>query len=299
MNTAPQELWQLSFSVAAARCDAAEAVLENQLGDAMQATSRFEGDAPDQWLIQVILGVRPDFEALTASFAQAFGTVPDLRLEPVPATDWVTASLDQQPPVQAGRYFVYGSHVRDATPPGSIALRVDAGQAFGAGSHETTRGCLLAIDRLARGHHYRNAIDIGCGTGVLAMAIAKTFRGQAFPATVIASDIDPVAVRVARINVRLNGLSRDVDVVCADGIQGRTLNARAPFDLVTANILARPLVRLAPQLRMRVVSGGAVVLSGLLAAQEPLVLATYRSQGFKLKRRLDLNGWRTLVLARR
>ena len=228
MNTAPQELWQLSFSVPAARCDAAEAMLENQLGDTVQATTRFEGDAPGQWLIQVILGLRPDFEALTASFAQAFGTVPDLRLEPVPAKDWVTASLDRQPPVRAGRYFVYGSHVRDAPPPGSIALRVDAGQAFGAGSHETTRGCLLAIDRLARGHHYRNAIDIGCGTGVLAIAIAKTFRGQTYPASVIASDIDPVAVLVARSNVRLNGLACAVDVICADGTSAELSNDLNP-----------------------------------------------------------------------
>lgn len=298
MNSAPQEIWQISFSAPAAHCDAAEALLEDQLGDSVQATTWFEGNAPGQWLIQVILGLRPDLDALTSSLAQVLGTVPDLRLEPVPAMDWVTASLDRQPPVRAGRYFVYGSHVED-TPLGSIALRVDAGQAFGTGSHETTRGCLLAIDRLARAHHYRNAIDIGCGTGVLAMAIAKTFRTQAFPANVLASDIDPLAVAVARDNVRTNGLTRAVEVICADGIQGRKLNARAPFDLVTANILARPLVGLASQLRRRVVSGGAVVLSGLLAAQEPLVLATYRGQGFKLTRRLELNGWRTLVLTRR
>lgn len=274
-------------------------MLDDQLGDAVQATSRFEGDAPDLRQIQVILGRPPDVEALTSALSKVLGTAPALRLEPVPETDWVTAALDQQPPVRAGRYFVYGSHIKDAPPAGSVALRVDAGTAFGAGRHETTRGCLLALDRIARGRTCRNALDIGCGTAVLAMAMAKTFRAKTFRAPVLASDIDPVAVAVARDNVRINGLSRHVDVVCADGVDHRQLDARAPFDLVTANILAGPLVRLAPKLRTRVVSGGIVVLSGLLETQEPMVLSTYRGQGFDLSRRLDLKGWRTLVLARR
>lgn len=299
MNTAPQDLWQISFSVSAAESAVAEAVLEDQLGDAVQATSRFEGNAPDDWRLQIILGHPPNLEALTSALSKVMGSVPDLRLEPVPRTDWVTASLDQQPPVRAGRYFIYGSHVKDAPPAGSVALRVDAGTAFGAGRHETTRGCLLALDRIARGRTCRNALDIGCGTGVLAMAMAKTFRAKTFRAPVLASDIDPVAVAVARGNVRINGLTRYVDVVCADGVGHRRLDARAPFDLIMANILAGPLVRLAPKLRTRVMSGGIVVLSGLLGDQEPMVLSTYRGQGFDLSRRLDLNGWRTLVLARR
>lgn len=299
MSTAPQNLWQISFSVSAAESAAAEAMLEDQLGDALRATSRFEGDAPDHWQLQVILGLRPNLEALTSALSQTLGHVPALRLEPVPETDWVAASLDRQPPVQAGRYFVYGGHVKDASPPGSVALRLDAGTAFGTGSHETTRGCLLALDQLARGGTFRNALDIGCGTGVLAMAMAKTFRAKTLRAPVLASDIDPVAVAVARGNVRINGLARCVDVICADGVRHRRLNARAPYDLVTVNILAGPLVRLAPKLRTRVVSGGVVVLSGLLGPQEPMVLSAYRGQGFDLSRRLDLNGWRTLVLARR
>ena len=299
MNTAPQKLWQISFSVSSAESAAAEAVLEDQFGDAVRATSCFEGDAPDYLQLQVILGLRPNVEALTSALSKVLGNGPALRLEPVPETDWVTVSLDQQRPVLAGRYFVYGGHVKGAPPPGSIALRVDAGTAFGAGSHETTRGCLLALDQIARGGSYRNALDIGCGTGVLAMAIARTFRAKAFGLPVLASDIDPVAVAVARDNVRINGLTRHVDVVCADGVRHRRLDARAPFDLVTANILAGPLVRLAPTLRTRVVSGGLVILSGLLGHQEAMVLSTYRGQGFKLSRRLELNGWRTLVLARR
>ena len=176
---------------------------------------------------------------------------------------------------------------------------MDAGTAFGAGRHETTRGCLLALDRIARGRTCRNALDIGCGTGVLAMAMAKTFRVRTFGLPVLASDIDPVAVAVARGNVRINGLARHVEVVCADGMRHRRIGARAPFDLVTANILAGPLVRLAPMLRTRVAGGGVVILSGLLGDQEPMVLATYRDQGFDLRHRLDLKGWRTLVLTRR
>ena len=309
MDSAPQELWQISFDVSAAESAEAEAVLEDHLGDAVRAISRFEGDAPDDWQIQVILGLRPNVEALTSALSKIMGTVPALRLEPVPRTDWVTASLDQQPPVRAGRYFIYGSHVKDAPPAGSVALRVDAGTAFGAGRHETTRGCLLALDRIARGRTCRNALDIGCGTGVLAMAMAKTFRAKTFRAKtfrartcglpVLASDIDPVAVAVARGNVRINGLARHVEVVCADGMRHRRIGARAPFDLVMANILAGPLVRLAPMLRTRVAGGGVVILSGLLGDQEPMVLATYRDQGFDLRHRLDLKGWRTLVLTRR
>lgn len=304
MNTAPQDLWQISFNVSSVESAAAEAVLENQLGDAVRATSRFEGDAPDLRQIQVIVGHPPDVAALTSALSKVLRTVPALRLEPVPETDWVTASLDRQPPVQAGRYFVYGGHVKDAPPPGSVALRVDAGTAFGTGSHETTRGCLLALDQIARDRNFRNALDIGCGTGVLAMAMAKTFRAKTFRAKtfglpVLASDIDPVAVAVARGNVRINGLARYVDVVCADGVRHRRIEARAPFDLVTANILAGPLVGLAPKLRTCVVSGGLVVLSGLLEGQEPMVLSAYRGQGFDMSRRLDLEGWHTLVLTRR
>ncbi len=299
MNTAPQDLWQISLNVSSAESAAAEAVLADQFGDAVRATSRFEGDAPDLRQIQVIVGHPPDVAALTSALSKVLGTVPALRLEPVPETDWVTASLDRQPSVRAGRYFVYGGHVKDAPPPGSVALRVDAGTAFGTGRHETTRGCLLALDQIARDRNFRNALDIGCGTGVLAMAIAKTFRAKTLGLPVLASDIDPVAVAVARDNVRINGLARYVAVVCADGVGHRRLGARAPFDLVTANILAGPLVRLAPGLRTRVVSGGVVVLSGLLEDQEPTVLSAYRGQGFDLSRRLDLDGWHTLVLARR
>lgn len=297
-NTAPQNLWQISFNVSSDECAAAEDALENHLGDAVQALSRFEGDAPDLRQIQVIVGHPPDVEALTSALSKVLRKVPALRLEPVPAADWVTASLDQQPPILAGRYFVYGSHVKEAPPPGSIALRVDAGLAFGTGSHESTRGCLLALDQMARGRRFRNALDIGCGTGVLAMAMAKSFRANA-RAPILASDIDPAAVAVARGNVRINGLARQIEVVCADGVHHRRIDARAPFELVTANILAGPLVRLAPKLRTRIASGGAVILSGLLETQEAMVLATYRAQGFDLSRRLTLKNWRTLVLARR
>ncbi len=298
-NTAPRNLWQISFNVSSDECTAAEDGLENYLGDAVQAVSRFEGDAPDLWQIQVIVGHRPNVEGLNSALSKVLRTVPALRLEPVPAADWVTASLDQQPPILAGRYFIYGSHVKEAPPPGSIALRVDAGMAFGTGSHESTRGCLLALDQMARGRRLRNALDIGCGTGILAMAMAKSFRANARRAPILASDIDPAAVAVARGNVRLNGLARQIEVVCADGVHHRRIGARAPFELVTANILAGPLVRLAPKLRTRVASGGVVILSGLLETQEAMVLATYRAQGFDLSRRLTLKNWRTLVLARR
>lgn len=296
MTTAPrsQELWQITVCVSEPHCDATESILEAQLGEAVLSASRFEAEDPEYWQVQVILEQRPDIEPLAAALSQATGTAPSLAVEPVLDTDWVTAALDQQPPVRVGRYFVHGSHITDARPPGSLALRIDAGQAFGTGSHESTHGCLIALDQIARRRATRNALDLGCGAGVLALAIAKTFRNR-----VLASDIDPVAVAIARRNALENGLATYVDVVCADGLGGRDLERRAPFDLVMANILAGPLVRMAAQMRPRVSRGGLVVLSGLLASQEAMVLSAYRYQGFAFRRRIGLKGWPTLVLARR
>ncbi len=294
MDAPSASLWQLTFSVPRPQAEAAEAVLDKALGAMLQSVSQFEGDGRDEWQISALVDRQPDPQALTGLLAGALGgAAPAVRLDRVPDRDWVAAALDHHPPIAEGRYFVYGSHVTATPPAGSIDLRIDAATAFGTGSHESTRGCLRALGHLARSRRYHNPLDIGCGTGVLAMAAARTFRTP-----VLASDIDPAALTVARENAISNGLGPDIEVVCADGLRHPRIAARAPFDLVTANILANTVARLAPGLRGVVVPGGVVVVSGILAAQEARVLAAYRAQDFQMERRFDLDGWHTLILTR-
>jgi ribosomal protein L11 methyltransferase len=180
-------------------------------------------------------------------------------------------------------------------------LRVNAGTAFGSGEHESTYGCLLALDRLRRLTAHAWAIrrsrpallDLGCGSGILAMAMAKAWRGP-----VVAADIDPEAVRVTTYNVRRNGESALVRAVVSDGLSARDLRRKGSFALITANILARPLCKFAPGLAARLARGGYLVLAGLLSRQEAMVIAAYRTQGMRLHRRIALNGWSTLILKR-
>ena len=177
-------------------------------------------------------------------------------------------------------------------PAGAVALEIDAAEAFGTGEHPSTSGCLLALDRLARRRRLSRPLDIGTGSGVLAIAAAKTLHRP-----VLASDIDCAALRVAARHVRRNGLAGRVRLVCAPGYRSRALR-RSKYDLVFANILARPLARMAPDLKRALAPGGVAVLSGLLRRQEPLVLSSHRSQRLSLERRLVIDGWSTLVLRR-
>lgn len=209
----------------------------------------------------------------------------------LPEVDWVAKVRRDLSPVEAGRFFVYGSHDADRVPAGSVALLIEAAMAFGTGHHGTTQGCLRALDRLeAEGFRGRNVADIGCGTAVLAMAAARIW-----PDPVLASDIDAVAVEVAEANVAANGLSGRVTCVEAAGFDHPRLAAAAPFDLVFANILKGPLIDLAPAMA-RHLGPGYAILSGLLTDQADDVLAAYRAQGFTLHRREDIGDWATLTL---
>jgi ribosomal protein L11 methyltransferase len=194
-------------------------------------------------------------------------------------------------PLAVGRYFVYGSHYAGAVPAGAHAITLDAGIAFGSGEHATTRGCLLALDRLARRRRVRRALDVGCGSGILAIGIARSWSAR-----VVASDIDRDSVRVAAENVRRNAVGRRVRVGWSDGL-ARVRPLRG-YDVVVANILARPLCRLAGAIAGAVSPGGTVILSGLLAGQESEVRAAYRCRGLKLDRRIAIDGWRTLIFRR-
>ena len=237
--------------------------------------------------------LEPPDEIVLALLAAAHGAAP-FALSELPEIDWVAKVRRELTPVEAGRFFVYGSHDADKVPPGRIALLIEAAVAFGTGHHGTTLGCLRALDRLVdEGFVGRNVADIGCGTAVLAMAAASVW-----PNPVIASDIDAVAVDVALANAAVNGLADRVECLEAAGFDHPRLAEAAPFDLVFANILKGPLIELAPAMAAHVAPGGLAILSGLLVVQAEDVLAAYRAAGFTLRRREDIGEWSTLVLTR-
>jgi ribosomal protein L11 methyltransferase len=245
-------------------------------------------------LLEAYFEMRPDLEALRALIAEtAAGSEPvgALQLEEVPDENWVERVQRGLHPVKAGRFLIHGSHDRLAGHGKRYAIQIDAGRAFGTAHHGTTRGCLLVIDRLAKRRRWRTALDLGTGSGVLAIAAAKVSNAR-----IIASDIDPVAVAVARENIDRNGARVAVRTLAVAGVASRDIQSAAPFDLITANILAGPLIELAPRLAMLTAPNGHVVLSGLLDEQGREVLATYRLCGLRLEARFSLEGWTTLVL---
>jgi ribosomal protein L11 methyltransferase len=258
------------------------------------ACAAFEG-ADGQWQVAIHFRDPPDEAGLRAQVAIAAGdaAAAALRIEQVAAADWVAESLAGLKPVRAGRFVVHGAHDRASLRPNDLGIEIEAALAFGTGHHGTTRGCLLALDDLAKRRRARRVLDIGTGSGVLAMAAAKIW-----PARVVASDIDRVAVDAARANTRLNGVAPTIKLLCAAGANTRAITAQAPYDLIFANILLGPLLRLAVPLRRLMAPGARMVLSGLLPSHANAVLAIYRAQGLMLERRVPLDGWVTLVLRR-
>lgn len=215
----------------------------------------------------------------------------DLVVEEVPENvDWVALSLEGLKPVVSGRFVVFGAHDRDRIPPGLIGLQIEANQAFGTGHHPTTWGCLTALSRLLTRWRFDAPFDLGSGSGVLAIAIAKKTKRP-----VLASDIDPIAVRIARENAEINEVGHLVTAVTAAGFAQAAIRGRS-FDLIVANILAGPLKTLAPEFRRHSRVGTMVVLSGILASQAASVLAAFRACGFVRENVLVKEGWSTLVL---
>ena len=252
--------------------------------------------SPDGWQVSVYFGHKPTADetaALAGALRAAGAKDASFGIEKLPETDWVAKSLAALSPVRAGRFLVHGAHDRDKRLPNDIGIEIEAGLAFGTGHHGTTAGCMIAIDRIARSRRIGNALDLGAGSAVLAVAIAKRTKAR-----VVASDIDPVAVAVAHENVRLNGVGRWVTAVVADGLRARTIRERGPFDLIVANILAGPLVALAPAIQRNLAPGGIVILSGLLTSQQRRVAAIYRGQGLRRVGAIVLGEWATLVLRR-
>ncbi|MGY3447693.1 50S ribosomal protein L11 methyltransferase [Bradyrhizobium sp. USDA 4353] len=261
----------------------------------------FEGDAavaaferPDgQWDVTVHFADPPDQALVRELVGGAAGAAvaENLTFEAVEAKDWVKASLDDLVPVPAGRFMVHGQHDRERVPGNKLGIEIEAALAFGTGHHGTTRGCLLLLDHVLKRWAPRHVLDLGTGTGVLAIAAAKATRRS-----VLASDIDAPSVRVARDNARLNGAGPLVQVIRATGFAAAEFAEAGPFDLVLANILANPLRQLAAPMQRHLASGAFVILSGLLTPQARAVVAAYRARGLVPVRHLRIEGWSSLLL---
>jgi len=247
------------------------------------------------WLMEAFFGFAPDEEAIRALIAVASDedTARSATFGLTEKRDWVANSLAGLKPVRAGRFLVHGRHDRARVGANDVAIEIEAGLAFGTGHHGTTRGCLVALDRIckSRGKVPLRVLDLGTGSGVLAIAAARVLRRR-----VLATDIDAAAVRVARDNARRNRVGPQIEVLRANGPFAPAIRAGAPYDLVFANILLEPLQRLAAPLTKVIAPGGRIVLSGLLTSQANAAIAAYRA--LALERRLDIDGWTTLVLKR-
>jgi ribosomal protein L11 methyltransferase len=258
---------------------------------AVAAFEREDGTARPDWLVEVYFANPPDQPAVADLIRLAAGAPVEVSFDLFGQKDWVAASLEGLSPVPAGRFTVHGRHDRARIPGNTIAIEIEAALAFGTGHHGTTRGCLLALDDLLKRRRPGRPLDLGTGTGVLAIAAARALKQK-----VVASDIDPVAVATARTNVRHNRARPYVAPVVARGTASPAIRAGAPYDLVFANILVGPLVRLAAPVARLLAPRATVILSGLLHAHANAALAAYRQQDLCLVRRYRLDEWTTLVL---
>ncbi len=210
----------------------------------------------------------------------------NIEIEVLPDIDWVSHSLEGLNPVRAGRFFVHGSHDRDKVKPGDLAIEIDAGQAFGTGHHGTTVGCLELIADVMEHEKPQNALDLGTGSGILAIGIALIK-----PIRILATDIDPIAIKVAKENFALNGVAKTITAITATGLDDEEIKKRVPFDLIVANILANPLIELAPQMVPALKKGGSIVLSGILEEQHDRVVKAFEAAGAKYIKTLHHEGW--------
>jgi ribosomal protein L11 methyltransferase len=239
-------------------------------------------EAPDQTSIRELVGIAAGDEVALA-----------IQFDTVEAKDWVKATLEQLVPVRAGRFIVHGRHDRERVPPNKLGIEIEAALAFGTGHHGTTRGCLILLDEVLKAYCPRRVLDLGTGSGVLAIAAAKALHGR-----VLASDIDPLSVRVAADNARLNGTGDLVETIRASGFSAPQFRQSGPFDLVLANILANPLRQMATPMSRHLAPGALVILSGLLPPQAGSVISAYRGRGLVLKRHIRIEEWSSLLMCK-
>jgi ribosomal protein L11 methyltransferase len=273
--------------VPATKAEAQNIAAAFELGTDPQAVLISEVPFADEATVEALYAVMPDGDLLDRLAGRR------VHVALLPDIDWIRLSQEGLPPVRAGRFFVYGAHDAGQVPPGVIPIRIEAGLAFGTGHHETTALCLRVLSDLSKSRRFENVLDLGCGTGLLAIGAAKLWRRP-----VLASDIDAVAVAVTRENARANGEAPLVRAITADGLAHPALARRAPYDLVVANILAGPLTLLAPQIARALAPGAALILSGLLRWQENLVVSFYRPYGLILRKTRREGVWSALLLER-
>jgi ribosomal protein L11 methyltransferase len=267
-------------------------LLTEGLADGEAAVAAFAGPT-GRWDITMHFAEAPDQSAIRDLIALAAGdeVARAVRFDVVESKDWVKATLEDLVPVHAGRFIVHGQHDRAKVPPNKLGIEIEAALAFGTGHHGTTRGCLVLLGHVLKAHRPRRVLDLGTGTGVLAIAAAKALHDQ-----VLASDIDALSVKVAAENARLNGVGPLVEVTWGSGFSAPRLRQRKPFDLVLANILANPLRQMATAMSGHLAGGARVILSGLLSPQAPSVIAAYRARGLVLEREIRIDGWSSLLL---
>ncbi|ODT68738.1 MAG: hypothetical protein ABS75_19435 [Pelagibacterium sp. SCN 63-23] len=257
--------------------------------------SAHEIEETGEWVFEATCDSPPDLEAFAELARQVLGGNVNFAVERIdPEVNWVAKSLEGLAPVIAGGFYVYGSHASAAVPEGLTPMRIEAAQAFGTGHHETTTGCLEAIEMLLARRTPTRMIDIGTGTGVLAIALAKRLDAK-----ILATDIDPIAVTTTIDNANDNDVGERIDTIEATGLDHAEIAARAPYDLIVANILAGPLTELAPGMGNIAQSGGTAVLSGILNTQADGVIAAYEAAGFALVDHLKRKDWTTLVLEKK
>lgn len=267
-----------------------DAVMERD--DLAITASAHEDVDTGEWVFEATCDSQPDLEGFAALARQVLGGEVSFSVEAIDtAVNWVAKSLEGLAPVTAGGFYVYGSHETTPVPPGLTGIRIDAAQAFGTGHHETTTGCLEALDRVLKRHKFKNPIDIGTGTGVLAIAAAKRLR-----VPVLATDIDPIAVRTAAENANDNGVGRLILPLEATGLDHRQITAHGPYDLILANILAGPLAALAPAMTRVALRGATIILSGILDTQASRVVSAYARQSMVLRHKIVRKEWVTLIL---
>jgi ribosomal protein L11 methyltransferase len=267
-------------------------LLTESFSDGQAAIAAFEGDA-GRWHISMHFAEAPDQASIRELVGVAVGDeiAGNIAFDIVEPKDWVKATLQQLVPVRAGRFIVHGRHDRAKVPPNKIGVEIEAALAFGTGHHGTTRGCLLLLDHVLKAYRPRRVLDLGTGTGVLAISAAKALHIK-----LLASDIDPLSVKVARENARYNGTGHLVNTIRATGFSALQFERDRPFDLVLANILANPLRQMATPMARHLASSALVILSGLLPHQAQSVIAAYRARGLVLERHIQIEGWSSLLM---
>ena len=297
--------WKVTLPCTRAEADSIQAdITPLAMPDSPPVLMTSEADAarPDEWRLDAYFDAEPDAEALAmlkALVPSAARAEP--QIERIAEQDWVTLSQQGLEPIRAGRFFVHTPKHRHQVPEGAVPIEIDAGRAFGTGHHETTTGCLEALHRLKEsGIRFTNILDLGTGTGLLAFAAVKLWPN----ARVAASDIDPVSIEVTEENAAINGIPLgrgpcEVELAVAPGLDHPRLEARAPYDLIIANILAGPLIELAPSIAAALDAGGRLMLAGLLDTQAEAVAAAYRRQGLMGGFSIVRGDWPTLVMRKR